>query len=212
MFKYDETEVEYRQMLKAFFDFLEKNDIQPIIVINKADIGGDLLEKEVNSYYSGHYKTILVSAVNGDMATLENEVQGICVLAGQSAVGKSSIINGLFKNEKFASVGGLSKKIERGKQTTRMVNLYKLKEGSYLADTAGFSLLDLAFVGNIDYRELSAYYPDFLTARGECKFRSCTHEGGDCGVIRFVQEGKINKKRYENYLKILQELKNAKKY
>ena len=75
-----------------------------------------------------------------------------------------------------------------------MVNLYKLKENSYIADTAGFSLLDLSFVGNIEGRELSSYYPDFLDARSECKFRSCTHEGGDCGVLSAVKTGKINKK------------------
>ena len=93
-----------------------------------------------------------------------------------------------------------------------MVNLYKLKENAYIADTAGFSLLDLAFVGEIEERELSSYYPDFLEARANCKFRSCTHEGGDCGVVKMVKEEKINKKRYQNYLKILQELKIAKKY
>lgn len=188
------------------------NDITPIIVINKADIGGEELSKEIDTYYGGRYKTLLVSAKRGELSSLESEIEGICALAGQSAVGKSSLINAIFKKDDFASVGELSKKIERGKQTTRMVNLYKVKEGSYIADTAGFSLLDLAFVGNIEERELSSYYPDFLEARGECKFRSCTHEGGDCGVVKFVKEGKINKKRYENYLKILQELKNSKKY
>lgn len=187
------------------------NDIVPIIVINKADLGGEL-EKNVNEYYGRKYKTILVSAKEENLSYLEDEIEGICALAGQSAVGKSSIINAIFKNENCAQVGELSKKIERGKQTTRMVNLYKIKENSYIADTAGFSLLDLSFVGNVDARELSSYYPDFLDARRECKFRSCTHEGGDCGVMKAVNEGKINKKRYDNYLKILQELKNAKKY
>lgn len=187
------------------------NGITPLIVINKADIGGQQLKQEVDEYYKNKYKTILVSAKSQELASLEDEIDGICVLAGQSAVGKSSIINALFKKER-AEIGELSKKVERGKQTTRMINLYKIKENSYIADTAGFSLLDLAFVGNLDYRELSSYYPDFLEARGKCKFRSCSHEGGECGVIKAVSLGEISKKRYQNYLKILQELKNAKKF
>lgn len=187
------------------------NDIQPIIVINKADIGGEELKRQADNYYGEKYKTILVSAKEGKLSKLEEEIAGICVLAGQSAVGKSSLVNSIFKKD-FASIGELSKKIERGKQTTRMVNLYKIKDNSYIADTAGFSLLDLSFVGNIESRELSTYYPDFLEARGKCKYRSCTHEGGECGVLQAVKEGKINKKRHENYLKILQELKNTKRY
>ena len=188
------------------------NEIQPVVVVNKADIGGEKLACQVREYYNDAYKVILVSAKNGELSSFEDEISGICALAGQSAVGKSSLINAIFKDKIFTEVGELSKKIERGKQTTRMVNLYKLKENAYIADTAGFSLLDLAFVGNIEARELSSFYPDFLKARAECKFRSCTHEGGECGVVDFVAQGKINKKRYENYLKILQELKSSKKY
>ena len=131
-------------------------------------------------------------------------------MAGQSAVGKSSIINAIFQDE-LAKTNGLSKKIERGKQTTRLVSLYKLK-GGYLADTAGFSMLDLSYISDLEPRELSSYYPDFLEARAKCKFRSCLHEGGECGVIEAVKKNKISLLRYENYLKILEELKNAKKY
>ncbi len=187
------------------------NDIQPFIVVNKADICEKGFVEGVCDYYKGFYKVLTVSAKEGNLETLKNEIDGICVLAGQSAVGKSSLINAMF-GEDFADVGELSKKIERGKQTTRMVNLFKVKDGAYIADTAGFSLLDLGFVSSLDAKDLSAYYPDFLKARGLCKFRSCTHEGGECGVIDGVMNGEINKERYAGYLKILQELKNAKKY
>ncbi|MBO5021872.1 MAG: ribosome small subunit-dependent GTPase A [Clostridia bacterium] len=187
------------------------NDIQPVIVVNKADICEEGFTREVCDYYKGFYKVLSVSAKEGNLETLKNQIDGICVLAGQSAVGKSSLINAMF-GENFADVGELSKKIERGKQTTRIVHLFKVKEGAYIADTAGFSLLDLGFVSTLDAKDLSSYYPDFLKARGECKFRSCTHEGGDCGVIENIKNGQINKNRYANYLKILQELKNAKRY
>ena len=147
----------------------------------------------------------------GDTKLIEENVEGICTLAGQSAVGKSSLVNAIFKDQTLAEIGDLSTKVERGKQTTRMVNLYKVGKG-YLADTAGFSLLDLAFVGNIEPRELASYYPDFLKGRELCKYRSCQHKtSNDCGVYELVKKGEISKRRYENYLKILQEI-DVKKY
>lgn len=188
------------------------NDIEPLIVVNKADICGEGFIDGVRDYYKDSYRILQVSAKENSLDSLEKEIDGVCVLAGQSAVGKSSLVNAIFGDKNFVTVGELSKKIERGKQTTRMVNLYKVKEGAYIADTAGFSLLDLAFTSNLDPRELSSYYPDFLEGRGGCKFRSCTHEGGECGVLENVKNSKISRARYENYLKILQELKLAKKY
>lgn len=187
------------------------NDIQPVLIVNKIDLcEKDFIEKIENSYKK-HYKTLFISAKIGNLEKIEDEIEGICVLAGQSAVGKSSLINALFKKENLAEVGNLSAKVERGKQTTRLVRLYKMPKG-YLADTAGFSLLDLSFVGNIDYTELDRYYPDFLEGRANCKYRSCTHEGGDCGVLKDLKDEKISRLRYENYLKILNELKASKKY
>lgn len=179
------------------------NDIIPILVINKMDIAQEeFLEDICNSY--NFLKIIKVSAKTSDVEEIKDEICGITAFAGQSAVGKSSLINSLIK-EDVTQVGGLSKKIDRGKQTTRIVSLYKF-EGGYLADTAGFSMLDLSFVSNLKKEELSSYYPDFLHARGLCKYRSCLHKQGDCGVIKEVREGKISQTRYKNYLKILDEL------
>lgn len=127
------------------------NDIEPVLVVNKSDICEDNFIENIEKSYKKHYKILILSAKNKNLEELEKEIKGICVLAGQSAVGKSSIINALFNNE-LTEVGNLSAKVERGKQTTRLVRLYKLGEG-YIADTAGFSLLDLSFVGNIDYTE-----------------------------------------------------------
>lgn len=186
------------------------NDIFPVLVINKCDIAGEEFLNFITKNYKKIVKIIKISAKNGNIKEIEENIEGVCAMAGQSAVGKSSIINSIFK-ENLADTDTLSKRIERGKQTTRLVTLYKLRKG-YLADTAGFSLLDLSYVINLDYRELSAYYPDFLTARAKCKFRSCLHESGDCGVIRAVDENKISMLRYENYLRILEELKSARKY
>lgn len=184
--------------------------IEPILVINKCDLADDEFLGFVTKTYENIVKIIKISAKNGDIKQIEENIEGICAMAGQSAVGKSSIINAIFKDN-LAQTNSLSKKIERGKQTTRLVTLYKLENG-YLADTAGFSMLDLSYVGDLDYHELSSYYPDFLKARAKCKFRSCLHEGGECGVVDFVNKNKISMLRYMNYLKILDELKQSKKY
>ena len=186
------------------------NDISPCIVVNKKDLCDEEFANKIKEDYAC-YDVLFLSAKNESPEELENSIQGICALAGQSAVGKSSLINAIFKDETKTETGTLSAKIERGKQTTRLVSLYKVGKG-YLADTAGFSLLDLSFVSNLDKGELASYYPDFLKGREGCKYRSCLHEGGDCGVIKLVRDGKISKRRYENYLKILQEMKNSKKY
>ena len=183
------------------------NDILPIIVVNKIDLCDQSFVDEVVNDYGKFYKVISLSAKCGNADNLKNEIEGICAMAGQSAVGKSSLINAIFKDN-LTEEGNLSAKIERGKQTTRLVSLYKVGRG-YLADTAGFSLLDLSFVTDLSQRELASYYPDFLSGREKCKYRSCLHENGDCGVLKEVKEGKISKRRYQNYLKILSELKNS---
>ena len=186
------------------------NKITPYLIINKCDIAKSELLNQIDSDYSSFLKVLKISAKNKELNVIENEIEGICALAGQSAVGKSSIINAIFGDE-IASTGSLSKKIERGKQTTRIVKLYKIGKG-FLADTAGFSLLDLNMISDIEKDELASYYPDFLEGRSLCKYRSCLHEGGECGIIKLVKEGKISKNRYNNYLKILSEIKNSNKY
>ncbi len=182
------------------------NGIEPILVINKTDIMEKDCQEEIKNIYKDAVKVILVSAEEGEVEELKNEISGISAFAGQSAVGKSSLINALLGKEK-AEVGSLSKKVERGKQTTRMTCLYKCSSG-YIADTAGFSLLDATLVLPISPQELGRYYPDFLKYLQNCKFRSCLHEiSGNCGIIEGVNKGKINRTRYESYLKILSELK-----
>lgn len=172
------------------------NKIEPVLTINKCDMAEGSFIDEVFKNYGKILPIIKISAKNDDIKELEENLSGTCALAGQSAVGKSSIINAILKDN-IADVGELSKKIERGKQTTRLVKLYKIGQ-SYLADTAGFSMLDLSMISDLDYRELSYYYPDFLEGRAKCKYRSCLHENGDCGVLLLLNQGKISKLRYEN--------------
>ena len=191
--------------------YCEFNNINPILVVNKYDLDEKLYEK-IYDIYGNYFKILKVCAKTKDVKEIEECISGICALAGQSASGKSSIINAIFNDNNLTNVGDLSKKIERGKQTTRIVKLYKLLNG-YIADTAGFSLLDLSMVSDIDFRQLSSFYPDFLEGRKLCKYRSCIHDNDEnCGVKKLVNIGKISRERYNNYLKILNELKLNKKY
>ena len=185
--------------------------IEPVLLINKIDIADDKFTREIKKIYKKVLKVHLLTAKEDNFEIFNKLVEGNCALAGQSAVGKSSLINSVF-GENFTEVGDLSKKIARGKQTTRLVSLYPLEKG-FLADTAGFSMLELGMIMKRDYRELSSYYPDFLEFRKFCKFRTCLHQNSqDCAIIKAVNEGKISSLRYQNYLKLLQELKSIKTY
>lgn len=187
--------------------YCKVSGIEPIIIVNKDDINEKSFDDCVKKIYNKVVKVIFASKDN--VLEIRKQIVGITAFAGQSAVGKSSLINSLLGLEQ-AKVGNLSQRIERGKQTTRMTSLYRCEKG-YIADTAGFSLLDANLVLPVQPQELGRYYPDFLKFIPECKFRSCTHEGDkNCGVVCAVKDGKIDNTRYNNYLKILMELKEKK--
>ena len=126
-----------------------------------------------------------------------------CALCGQSAVGKSSIINALIPNMSLMTQG-LSAKIERGKHTTRANEIY-FSNNIMITDTPGFSSLEL----DIDYQELAGFYPEFAESIGDCKYLDCAHikEGKDCVIVTKVEEGKVNKDRYLRYVELYEKLK-----
>ena len=121
--------------------------------------------------------------------------------AGQSAVGKSSLLNRLC--EAGQEVGGLSK-IDRGRNTTRHIEIFNLFDDVYAVDTCGFSLFDLQ---DIDERDLALYYPDFLEL-GRCKYNMCAHKDEpECKVKEAVAKGLLDEGRYKRYLAIYEEIK-----
>lgn len=188
--------------------FCRLNDIKPVICVNKSDLNKEYCEN-IAKVYENIAKVIIFSSLDKTVLALEDEISGICVLAGQSAVGKSSIINAL-KKEIVTKVDTFSKKIERGKQTTRTVQLFKFGKDRYLADTAGFSKLDEKLL-NLKEDEIRNYYPEFLSFAESCKYKSCLHiNSNDCAVLKAVKEGKISKERYQNYLKMVDTIKNIK--
>lgn len=187
------------------------NQIEPIIVINKCDIADKDFVNNISSQYY-FLKTFVVSATsNKGVDQLKDYISGfLSAVCGQSAVGKSSLLNSIIPGVNLETQG-LSRKTDRGKHTTRVNELY-ISGDIMLADTPGFSSLEL----NVEHDELSSFYPEFDGLDDQCTYLDCAHvkEDKDCAIIRAVNAGKINKDRYERYCEMYTKLKQLweKKY
>ena len=130
------------------------------------------------------------------------------MVAGPSGVGKSSLTN-LLQEEVSMETGEISKKLKRGRHTTRHAQLLTVGEHTYLMDTPGFSSL---FVERMEKEELRFHYPEFVEYEGKCRFQGCVHvHEPECAVKQAVEEGKIHRQRYENYVSFYEELKEQEK-
>jgi len=186
-------------------------NIRPIICINKSDL---LSEKEIKEWiypYKGEIEIAVLSTLSGQgVDELKNMIKGqLACFAGQSAVGKTSILNVIC--QKDCEVGELSRKIERGKNTTRHVEIFECDEIKVI-DTCGFSILETV---DIKYDELMYYYDSFVKLQHLCRYPNCTHTSEpDCAVKKAVKSKEINQERYQRYLGLFDELKEnwRKKY
>jgi ribosome biogenesis GTPase len=178
-------------------------DIEPIICVNKTDLDDGALKMRTQNNYGEIARIIYTSAACGDVGELLNAISGKTVcLAGQSAVGKTSVLNALLNCE-VGQTGELSEKTKRGKHTTRHSEVFILGD-ALVIDTAGFSELSIPLI-NPD--ELSGYYADFIEYSEKCKYKGCSHTAeSDCAVKDAVSEGKIFKERYERYLELYKKL------
>ena len=186
------------------------NDIEPIIVFNKADMGD--FSKYEQIYNNAGFKTYVVSAQNGNgMDMLIAELKdSVSAFTGNSGVGKSSILNYLFGNKNIAT-GDVSEKLGRGRHTTRHIEAYKLDCNGFVVDTPGFSAIEHD-ADDYNFKDcLAECFYDFGDNIFGCKFTSCSHtkESG-CKVIEAVQNGKIEPSRHKSYIEIFEELKDLK--
>ncbi len=183
----------------------ENNGVEPIIVFNKSDLA-DVSELE-KTYRKAGYKTLLVSATEGvgieELFKLAKG--GICGFAGFSGVGKSSIISRL--TNLAIETGSVSARLGRGKHTTRHVELFPLNDNTLIADTPGFSSLDIMQT-DIKKDELPFLFHEFEEYMGLCRFTTCSHtkEKG-CAVCEAVEKGEIAKSRHESYIALYEQLK-----
>ncbi len=207
-------------LLDRFLINMERQSIPTVIVFNKNDlVGADKLKELTDTYENSGYKVLSINTI-GNLTNflkfgiedtreiLLKELRGkTTVLAGPSGVGKSSVMK-LLSPQSEVETGTLSEKIGRGKNTTRHTELFYLEKETYLLDTPGFSTI---YIQGMQPEELRDYYNEFLEYSSECKFNTCRHvsEPG-CAVKRAVEEGKINRTRYENYLQLFSELKSGK--
>lgn len=185
------------------------NNIEPILVINKCDINSEEYIKKVKEIYSqSEIKILEISTkTQNNIDILKQEFENnLSCLCGQSAVGKSSLINCIFANKQI--VGDYSKKLRKGRNTTTSANIFVLNKNSFLIDTPGFSKISL----NLDCLDVQNFYPEILKFSNNCYYSNCTHitEGNKCEVIKNLD--RINSIRYNNYKKIYEECLNNKNY
>jgi len=199
-------------LLDRFLVMMLYQDIPCIICFNKSDI---VTEDEIRlleeTYLKCGYQVVFTSTFTGDgldnlKELLKNKTT---VLAGPSGVGKSSIINEI-KPDANMETGSISKKIERGKHTTRHSELFHVEDMTYIMDTPGFTSL---FIEGMEKEELKDYFVEFEEYEPYCRFQGCAHiNEPNCGVKQALEEGKISKVRYDNYVFLYEELKQQRKY
>ena len=188
----------------------EKNEVTPIICVNKIDLSQEY-DDIIRTYEKIGYQVITTDAKNGvgieKLAVfLQNK---ITAFTGNSGVGKSALTNNIFGIEK-SEEGETSEKLERGKHTTKFVELYKLAPNTYIADTPGFSTYEMK---DILFSELDKLFLEFIPYISKCEFRGCSHiKEKKCGIKQAVEDRKIDSGRYERYCKFYQILKENKKW
>jgi ribosome biogenesis GTPase len=185
----------------------EKKGISPVICVNKIDLDTTgKYEEFFKAYIKTGYRIILTSfKTNRGYEELKEALRDrVTVFAGQSGVGKSTILNKIM-NSRVMETGNISGKINRGKHTTRHAELVKLEAGGYIVDTPGFSSFEIT---DICHEELHLFYPEFRNFLKECRFSRCSHiSEPQCGVKNALDNGFIDKGRYERYTQMYYFLK-----
>ena len=197
-------------LLDRFLIMMEKENVPAVICFNKKDLAKqEELELLYETYKSCGYDVIFSSTFNGEgLDEIREILKGkTTVVAGPSGVGKSSITNALQENVQMET-GEISKKLKRGKHTTRHSQVIPVGHDTYLMDTPGFSSL---YVNDFEKEELKNYFREFIEYNNGCRFTGCVHVNEpDCLVKEAVENGGINRSRYDNYILMYEEIKNKK--
>lgn len=194
-------------LLDRFLIMMQQQELPCIICLNKLDLDQTGAGQEYADIYRAcGYRVLTVSATEKQgTEQLRELLEGrTTTVAGPSGVGKSSLVNCL-QTDRVMETGEISRKIERGRHTTRHCELIALGKDTYILDTPGFSSMGLF---NLEKEQLAAYYPEFQSPGAPCRFAGCSHtaEPG-CAVKQALEQGQISRLRYGNYCQLYEELK-----
>ncbi|PZD93254.1 ribosome small subunit-dependent GTPase A [Paenibacillus sambharensis] len=209
------------QLLDKFLAHIEHAGIEAVLCLSKRDLADNSDTKEAKEaleameavqriYPPIGYDILVTSSRSGDgTEALRERMRGrVAVFCGQSGVGKSSLLNALVPGLELET-NAISAKLGRGKHTTRHVELIRVEENTFIADTPGFSQLDFQELG---IEELGSCFREFRELSSDCKFRGCTHvHEPECAVREALEAGRVAASRYDNYLQFLAELKEKKR-
>jgi ribosome biogenesis GTPase len=179
-----------------------RQGVEPLICVNKNDLAAG--EPLAGIYRRAGLPVVCTSAETGEgLEALWAAIRGKTVaFTGNSGVGKSAILRALCPGLEVET-GEVSQKLGRGRHTTRHVELFPLGEGTYAADTPGFSSFDLELADPVPKEELESLFPDFHPHLGRCRFQDCTHRREpDCGVLEALAQGKLEPTRHQSYLRL----------
>ncbi|HAJ74449.1 MAG TPA: ribosome small subunit-dependent GTPase A [Lachnospiraceae bacterium] len=198
-------------LIDRFLTMMKMQSVPAFICFNKLDLAGeDTIAHWKNVYRNSGYEILFCSAENNiGIEQLREKLQGkTTVIAGPSGAGKSSVTN-LLQDHVMMETGEISKKLGRGRHTTRHAELIMLNGESYLCDTPGFTSL---FLPDMKKEELETCFPEIDRYADQCRFVGCSHTAEpDCAVKNALREGKISKERYHNYVMIYRELEEKEK-
>ncbi|MBQ3183032.1 MAG: ribosome small subunit-dependent GTPase A [Clostridia bacterium] len=205
--------------LDKMISIADHKGIEPVVIVTKNDLDPKRAD-ELKEIYSSIGVDVFVTDPDSDKAELleffKEKCRGrISAFSGASGVGKSTLLNALFPALGLAT-GDVSRKIQRGKHTTRHVELYSLNDlfgdesyNGFIADTPGFSMLDPTIYDDYTVDELPYTFREFRPYLGECKYTKCTHTKEEgCAILEALSEGKIPKSRHESFLELHGILKN----
>ena len=192
----------------------KNNGIEVLLIVNKDDVGdsGEILR----IYKTAGFEVVPMCATNpqgyetGIQKIRDATKNKISFFTGASGVGKSSVLNVVFP-DLCLETGEISRKIQRGKHTTRVTTLFKTDENTYVGDTPGFSSFDVVGFSMLESKHLLSCFPDIEKFALDCKYKKCTHVCEDgCNVMKALEDGEISPSRHESYKLLFNELKEVK--
>ena len=199
-------------LIDKFIAVAEYKGITPAVVITKTDLGEST---EIRKIYSSIGIDVIEVSYNDEntIDAVRNLIKGkISAFTGNSGAGKSTLLNAVDSSLNIPT-GEISRKLGRGRHTTRHAELYKLAEGGYIADTPGFSTFETNRYDIIRKEEIAGCFREFSSVEGECRFRDCAHicEKG-CVILDAVARGEISESRHASYCTMYDEAKKLKEW